>query len=99
MGCMKHTTPDGISSGVPYRVTRADGEPPASATDFVGDATVLLHRADHHLHIDGVGRLDPYGTGVHFHQQDPHHAGRDERIWHIRSLPDHQMIAEHVAAL
>lgn len=96
---MKDPAPEGISSGTPYRVTRPDGEQPVSAADFVGDTTVLIHHAGHHVHIDGVGRLDPYGTGVHFHQRDPDHSDRDVRIWHIRPLPDHQLIAQHIASL
>lgn len=96
---MTPTTLDGISSGTQYRVTRTDGELPLSVADFVGDAAFLIHQAGQHLHIDGVGRLDPAGTGVHFHQKDPDHDGRDVRIWHIRSLPDHQTVAEHVAAI
>lgn len=96
---MTSPTLDGISSGTHYRVTRTDGELPASAADFVGEAAFLIHRADQNLLIDGVGRLDSGGTGVHFYQKDPGHEGRDVRIWHLRSLPDHQMIAEHVASI
>lgn len=96
---MTHPTLDGISSGTHYRVTRTDGQLPDSAADFVGDNGFLIHLEDQNLQIDGVGQLDPSGTGVHFHQKDPGHDGRDVRIWHIRPLPDHQMIAEHITSI
>jgi hypothetical protein len=96
---MTSPTLEAISSGTRYRVTRTDGHLPESAADFVGDTAFLIHQADQNLHIDGVGQLDPCGTGVHFFQKDPAHEGRDVRIWHIRPLPDNQVIAKHIAAI
>ncbi|WP_353651315.1 hypothetical protein ABLG96_10755 [Nakamurella sp. A5-74] len=90
---------DGISSGSQYRVTRVDGRLPDAVDDFVGPATLLIHHADQHLQIHGAGQLDPSGSGVHFYQKDSDHEGRDVRIWQIRQLGDHQMIAEHLSGI
>lgn len=92
-------TLDGISSGTRYCVTRTDGQLPGGAADFIGDATFLIHQGEQNTQIEGVGELDPHGTGVHFYQKDPAHEGRDVRIWHIRPLPDNQLVAEHLASI
>lgn len=94
---MTPTLLQGISSGTHYRVTRADGGLPESVADFVGAAHFLIHQAEQNLRIEGVGHLDPRGAGVHFHEKDPDHEGRDVRVWHIRVLPDDRMIAEHIS--
>ena len=96
---MTHSTLDGISSGTHYSVTRVDGRLPDSAADFLGETSFLIHQDEQHLQIDGIGQPDTHGTGVHFYQKDPGHEGRDVRIWHLRSLPDLQLIAEHIASI
>lgn len=95
---MTRPTLDGISSGTPYRVTRTDGQRPTSAADFVGERAFLIHQADRSVLIDGVGRPDTYGTGVQFSETDLTEEGRDARRWHLRSLPDQQLIAQRVAS-
>ena len=96
---MTLTTTAGISSGLRYPVAHPDGRPAATAADFIGETAFLIRHADQSMLIEGVGHSDTCGTGVYFHQKDPTHDGRDVRIWHLRSLPDGQLIAEHVAAI
>ncbi|MCU1500088.1 MAG: hypothetical protein JWM47_4041 [Acidimicrobiales bacterium] len=88
-----------ISSGTPYRVTRTDGQPAMTAADFLGNGSFLIHLNDQHARIGGVGALDAVGTGVRFYEKDFDHEGRDVRIWHIRAMPDQQIVAEHEAAI
>ncbi len=88
-----------ITSGTPYLVTRTDGRPAATTSEFLGAGAFMIHSQDQHARIGGVGALDAYGTGVRFYEKDSHHDGRDVRVWHIWALPDHQFVAEHVAAI
>jgi hypothetical protein len=88
-----------IASGTPYLVSRDDGLPPVSAAEFLDADAFVIDLHGHQTRIGGVGVPDETGTGVRFYQKDFEHAGRDVRVWHIRALPDRQVIAQHEAAI
>jgi hypothetical protein len=96
---MTHRALDGIPSGIHGRVTHTDGRRPRSAAEFVGDTAFVIHLQDRNLHVEGVGQLDEVGTGVHFRQRDPVDLRRELHLWHLRSLPDQQLIAEPIASV
>jgi hypothetical protein len=83
-----------IASGKPYSVVDVEDHAPASLDDFVGERTFGLSVGTRTSRVRGVGRRD--GDTVRFVEKDAA-AGKDVRVWRVKSSEDTGFIAEHSA--
>ena len=83
-----------IASGKPYPVVDVEDRSPGSLDDFVGERTFGLSVGSGISRVHGVGRMD--GDSVRFVEKDSA-AGKDVRVWLVRSADDTGFTAEHHA--
>ena len=78
---MTYTTPEGIPSGMPHRVTSVAGLAPSQIEEFVGETEFVIDRQGAEYMIRGCGVRDD--NDVLFSEKDLEHDGKDMRIWQI----------------
>jgi hypothetical protein len=82
-----------VPSGLIYRVTAVNDNPPRSLDDFTTDVTVAATLKERSVEFAGIGSTTP--TGVRFHEKSAD--GKDVRVWMIVRDPAGVFLAEPIA--
>ena len=93
-------TPATVISGKPYPVIEVRDHAPSDLGDFLGETSLVIDLDGDPYPVRGCGAI--VGTGVHVHEKDVEHGGKDVRVWAIHVGPactdatSETFTAEHV---